>query len=141
MLKAAIVSIVDLCTKFAYGTIAVAFIITGLAGYYTVHHFAINTDITKLIAKDVPWRQREIAFDRLFPDRNAGYILAVVEAPTSELATLARAELADRIGAQKSLFKSVVQPGGAHFLPRMGCCSCRPRSWPGSASRSPAPRR
>jgi hopanoid biosynthesis associated RND transporter like protein HpnN len=120
MLKAAIVSIVDVCTRYAYATIAVALIITAFSGYYTVHHFAINTDITKLIAKDVPWRQREIAFDRVFPTRNAGYILAVVEAPTSELATLARGELADRLAAEKSLFKSVVQPGGSAFFAQNG---------------------
>jgi uncharacterized protein len=120
MLKAAIVATVDFCTRFAYGTIALAFLIAGLAVYYTGDHFAINTDITKLIARDIPWRDREIAFSKLFPNRNGGYILAVVEAPTPELATLARAELADKLSADQSLFKSVTQPGGSPFFAQNG---------------------
>jgi hopanoid biosynthesis associated RND transporter like protein HpnN len=120
MLKAAIVSTVDFCTRFAYGTIAFALLITGFAAYYTASHFAINTDITKLIARDIPWRQREIDFDKLFPNRNGGYILAVVDAPTPELATLARAELADKLTADSSRFKSVSQPGGSPFFTQNG---------------------
>jgi hypothetical protein len=120
MLKAAIISTVDFCTRFAYGTIAVALIIAGLSVYYTGDHFAINTDITKLIAKNIAWRQREIDFDKLFPNRNGGYILAVVDAPTPELATLARAELAEKLSADKTLFKSVSQLGGSPFFAQNG---------------------
>jgi predicted RND superfamily exporter protein len=76
MLKAAIVSTVDFCTKFAYVTIALALLIAGFAVYYTGEHFAINTDITKVFSNDIPWTQREGEFDKLFPNRNGGYILA-----------------------------------------------------------------
>ena len=120
MLKATIVSIVDFCTRFAYGTIAFGLIIAGLSVYYTGEKFAINTDITKLIAKNVAWRQREIDFDKLFPNRNGGYVLAVVDAPTPELATLARTDLADKLSADKNLFKSVSQLGGSPFFAQNG---------------------
>ena len=96
MLKAAIVSTVDFCTRFAYLTIALALLIGGFAVYYTGDHFAINTDITKVFSKEIAWRQREVEFDKLFSNREGGYILAVVDAPTPELASLARAELADK---------------------------------------------
>jgi len=120
MLKATIVSIVDFCTRFAYGTIAFGLIIAGLSVYYTGENFAINTDITKLIAKNVAWRQREIDFDKLFPNRNGGYVLAVVDAPTPELATLARTDLAEKLSADKNLFKSVSQLGGSPFFAQNG---------------------
>ena len=120
MLKAAIVSVVDFCTRYAYATIAVSLLITGISAYYTSENFAINTDITTLISKDVAWRQREIAFDRLFPGRSERFILAVVEAPTSELASLARTELADKLAADKTLFTSVTQPGGSAFFRQNG---------------------
>jgi uncharacterized protein len=120
MLKATIVSIVDFCTRFAYGTIAVGLIIASLSVYYTGENFAINTDITKLIAKNVAWRQREIDFDKLFPNRNGGYVLAVVDAPTPELATLARTDLADKLSADKNLLKSVSQLGGSPFFAQNG---------------------
>jgi uncharacterized protein len=120
MLKAAIVSVVDFCTRYAYAIIAVSLLIAGISVYYTVEHFAINTDVTKLISKDTPWRKREIAFDRLFPNRSERIILAVVEAPTSELASLARTALADEVAADKALFTSVVQPGGSAFFRQNG---------------------
>jgi uncharacterized protein len=120
MLKAAIVSVVDFCTRYAYATIAASLLVTGICVYYTGEHFAIDTDITKLISKDVAWRQREIAFDRLFPDRSERYILAVVEAPTSELASLARSELADKLAADRMLFTSVTEPGGSAFFRQNG---------------------
>ena len=138
MLKATIVSTVDFCTRFAYVTIALALLIAGFAVYYTVNHFAINTDISKVFSKDVAWRQRENEFDKLFPNRSEGYILAVVDAPTPELATLARAELADKLAADKSLFKSVTQPGAGPFFAQNGL---RRKNSPASPSRSPAPRR
>jgi uncharacterized protein len=120
MLKAAIVATVGFCTRFAYGTIVLALVIAGLAVYYTGDHFAITTDITKLISSDIPWREREIQFNRLFPGRTGGYILAVVDAPTPELVTLARAALADKLAADKSLFKTVSQPGGSPFFTQNG---------------------
>jgi uncharacterized protein len=120
MLKAAIVYVVDFCTRYAYATIALSLLIAGISVYYTGEHFAINTDVTKLISKDVRWRQQEIAFDRLFPDRSERYVLVVVDAPTSELASLARAELADKLAADKTVFTSVTQPGGSAFFRQNG---------------------
>jgi uncharacterized protein len=73
-----------------------------------------------VFSKDVPWLQRKNEFDKLFPNHNEGYILAVVDAPTPELATLARAELADKLAADKSLFKSVTQPGRGPFFAQNG---------------------
>src|SRR6516225_8892720 len=77
MLKAA-VSTIDFCTRFAYFTVALALLISGFAVHYTVHHFAISTDTSKVFSKDVPWLQRKNEFDKLFPNRNEGYILALV---------------------------------------------------------------
>ena len=54
---------------------------------YAARNFSINTDISNLIAPDIDWRQREIALDKAFPSR-VQTILAVVDAPTPELASL-----------------------------------------------------
>ena len=40
----------------------------GAASVYGGRNIAIDTDTTKLISSDVPWRQREIAFDRAEKD-------------------------------------------------------------------------
>ncbi len=85
MLKSLVVSLVNVCTRFASFTVAIAVILTVAAGYYSARNFAITTDVGKLIAPNLDWRQREIEYEKWFPDRNK-LILAVVEAPTPELA-------------------------------------------------------
>src|ERR1700688_5262670 len=82
MLKAAIVSTIDFCTRHAYGTIAIAILMALASGYYAEEHFAINTDINTLISYDLPWRQRELSFESYFPDRE-DRILSLVDAPTA----------------------------------------------------------
>jgi len=103
MLRATIISIIDLCTRYAYGTIAAGVLIATIAGYYASQHFAINTDVNTLISPDLSWRKREIIFDKYFPSHD-DTILAVIDGPTPELVTLARAALAERLSAKKGLF-------------------------------------
>ena len=76
--------------------IALAALLTVFCGYYSARNFSINTDVNKLISRDLDWRKRELAVDTAFPHRHET-ILAVVEAPTSELATQATAELIERL--------------------------------------------
>ena len=54
---------------------------------YAARHFAINTDINTLISPELDWRKRDVQFEEAF-DREK-LILAVVEAPTPELAATA----------------------------------------------------
>ncbi len=119
MLKTTIVAIIDFCTKYAYGTIAIAVLIAAASGYYAEEHFAINTDVNTLISKNLPWRQRELAFEKSIPDRHDN-ILVVVDAPTPELASLARSALADKLSENKKLFPSVTQLGGTPFFAQNG---------------------
>ena len=119
MLRHAIVSLVVRCTRHAWVTIIVATLLGVISGVYAARHFAINTDINTLISPDLTWRQREIAFEKAFP-QHLRSILVVVEAPTAELTTQATALLAERITADKDLFKSVAQPGGGEFFRKNG---------------------
>jgi hopanoid biosynthesis associated RND transporter like protein HpnN len=89
------------------------------SGVYATKHFAINTDINTLISQDLPWRQREQAFERAFP-QHLRSILVVVDAPTPELTSQATAALVERLTANKELFESVAQPGGGEFFRKNG---------------------
>jgi hypothetical protein len=80
-----------------------------------VHNFSINTDVNKLISQDIDWRQRELAVDTAFPGRHQR-VLAVVEAPTSELATQATDALVEKLKAQPDLFPSIREPGSSDFF-------------------------
>src|SRR4051812_44421170 len=119
MLKSRLASIVNICTRHPWMVIAVAVVLTIVTGVYSAQNFAINTDVNKLISPELPWRQRELAVDKAFPHRNET-ILAVVEAPTSELATQATAALVPKLTEQKALFQSVRELGGGEFFARNG---------------------
>ena len=59
---------------------------------YSARHFAINTDVNKLISPDLDWRKREAEFEKAFPG-HFGSTLVVVDAATAEYASRAAAEL------------------------------------------------
>ena len=119
MLKSLVVSLVNACTRFASLTVAIAVILTVAAGYYSARNFAITTDVGKLIAPNLEWRQREIEYEKWFPDRNK-QILAVVESPTPELASLASAALEQKLSGRNKEFESVKRAGGGDFFEQNG---------------------
>jgi hopanoid biosynthesis associated RND transporter like protein HpnN len=118
VLTSIVVSIVKTCTRFATLTAALGLILAIGAGYYTSQHFAINTDINTLISDKMDWRQRDIQFDKAF-DRDAT-VLAVVEAPTPELASSAAAALEAKLKDDKTNFVSMQPLGSGEFFEKNG---------------------
>lgn len=59
MLTTIVVSIVKACTRFAWPTLIAGLLLSVAAGVYTAGHFAINTDINKLISPELDWRKRD----------------------------------------------------------------------------------
>jgi hypothetical protein len=108
---------VDFCIQRARVVIVAALIVGIVAGGYAVQYVAINTDISKLISPDLPWRQRQLAFEKAFPERSES-ILAVVHAPTLELASAARNSLLDELLSKNDLFRAVRAPDGRTFFDR-----------------------
>lgn len=119
MLKAKLALVAGACTRHAWLVIALSALLAVFCGVYVARHFAIDTDINKLISPDLPWRQRELAFDRAFPHRY-DTIFVVVDAPTVELATEASAALARRLAANQALFTEVDEPGASPLFTRNG---------------------
>ena len=125
MLKSTIVAAVTACARRPWPVIGAALVLTLLAGAYVANRFAITTDINQLISADLPWRQQELALDKAFPGR-VDLILAVVDAPTPELAEAASDALAARLKPRSDLFKSVRQPGSDDFFRRNGLLFAAP---------------
>jgi len=119
MLRNAIIATVSFCVRHALLTVLLALVAAGLGGAYAVTHFALDADANNLISHDLPWRKHEAEFERLFPSQYE-VILAVIEAPTSELASQATDALVARIGNQKELFHSVAELGGGPFFEKNG---------------------
>ncbi len=119
MLRSTIVAIVTRCTRRAWLVIALSTVLGVISGVYAVQHFAINTDINKLISPDLAWRKRDLAFEKAFP-HHLHSILAVVDAPTPELASQAASALVERLAANKEQILKITQPGGGEFFRRNG---------------------
>src|SRR5690348_12805728 len=119
MLKAAVARLVGFCTQFPWVIIAVVMVTAIASGVYSATHFAINTDVNKLISRDLPWRQREAAFEKEFPGHFQS-TLAVVDAPTPELAAAAATELTAALQNRPTLFKSVEDLTGNMFFAHNG---------------------
>src|SRR6516225_8139137 len=119
MLQQAIVTIVNFCTRYAAQIIGIAALLGLATAVYAAAHFAIDADVNKLISKDLPWRQREVAFEKSFPPKEET-ILAVIDAPTSELATQATAALIQKLSDQKDHFRSLLEAGGGPFFQKNG---------------------
>ena len=117
MLTSIVVAIVRTCTRFATLVVIVSLLLAVGGSYYAARHFAINTDINKLISPDLDWRKRDNQFEHAF-DREK-LILAVVEAPTPELASAASKALAAKL-AGDTHFESVQPLGSGEFFEKNG---------------------
>jgi uncharacterized protein len=119
MLASAVAAIVRFCTRFPWPIIVLGLAAAAASAAYSAAHFAINTDYNKLISPTLDWRQRELEFEKLFPG-HFGSTLAVVDAPTVELAAKASAELTQKLTAQPKLFTSVEDMAGNTFFAQNG---------------------
>src|SRR5258705_10595382 len=99
MLRQAIVTTVDYCTRYAAQTIGIAVLLGLVTGIYAARHFAIDTEVNKLISKELPRRQREVAFEKSFPPKEET-IFAIIDAPTSEWTNQATTPLIPQLAPQ-----------------------------------------
>ncbi|MEA2834826.1 MAG: uncharacterized protein QOG66_3028 [Methylobacteriaceae bacterium] len=118
-LTRAIVVVVDFSCRRAWLVVAMSVLICLGCGIYAARHFAINTDINQLISPNLPWRQKQLAFDKAFPQLQ-DQIIVVVDARTPELGEEAAAGLAERLKARPDQFEFVRRPDGDEFFRRDG---------------------
>ena len=76
-----IARLVDAAARHAGRVVLIAAVAAIVASVYTARYFAIDTETSKLISPELPWRQREITFDAAFPQR-VDLIAIVVDAAT-----------------------------------------------------------
>lgn len=88
-------------------------------GMYSANHFSMNTDTEALLSSQLRWRQREISYDKAFPQQS-DLIAIVIDGKTPELAEQAAALLAENLSRQPDHFRSVLRPDGGEFFDRNG---------------------
>jgi len=117
-ITALVVRAIGFCTQYAWPVIAVSVLLAVLSSWYAATHFAMTTDVNQLISPNIPWRQREAAFEKAFPQYEL--IVAVIDAPTPELVDAASGALVQRLSQQKDLFRSIQEPKGGPFFAQNG---------------------
>ncbi len=117
-ITALVVRAIDLCARYAWPVIAAGVLLLIVSSWYAATHFAMTTDINQLISPNMPWRQREAALEKAFPQFET--IVAVVDAPSPELVDEATGALVARLSQQKDLFQSIEQLKSGSFFARNG---------------------
>jgi len=117
-LTAFVVRTIAFCIHYPRWVIAGAIVLAAVATWYTVVHFSMTTDINQLISSNSPARQRELAFEKAFPQFDM--IIGVVDAPTPELVEEATGALVARLSQQKNFFRSVEDLQGSSFFAQNG---------------------
>jgi uncharacterized protein len=117
MLNSAIIRIVDFCAQRRWQVLAVGILFAAAAATYDVARFSITTYTQSLISQDLPWRQRQTALSKAFPQKG---ILVVVTAATPENAERATNALERDLSKRSDLFRTVVQTDSGDFFQHNG---------------------
>jgi hopanoid biosynthesis associated RND transporter like protein HpnN len=97
----------------------VGVMLTALAAWYSATHLGINTDTDTMFSAALPWRQRQIAWQRNFPQFN-DLLVAVVDAKLPEEADQTAAALADDLSHDTTHFSDVRRPDASPYFERNG---------------------
>jgi uncharacterized protein len=89
------------------------------AAWFVAFRFTMDTDTGELLSRELPWRQRQIAFDNAFPQRG-DLIVVVIDGRTPQLAGRAAASLARRLERDTSVFHAVWRTDGGDFFEKNG---------------------
>src|SRR6185312_6812794 len=118
-MKELFTSVVAFCCRRAALAVAAGALLGVLAGIFAATHFKMNSDTAQLLSHDLGWRQRQIAFDKLFP-QNDDLIVAVVDGVTPERAEQGASALAAQLAAHADTFVSIRRPDAGDFFTHNG---------------------
>jgi uncharacterized protein len=119
MLARLVLKTIDYSIRRARIVVVLSILLTLTSIIFAASHFAITTNINSLISPDLSWRKKEAAFSAAFPLNNL--LLAVVSAPTPELADQATSALTQALSKRSDRFVSVSRrPAGEGYFEREG---------------------
>ena len=118
-LSAVLAAIVGIAARRAWLTVLAGLVITALALTATITRLGVSTDTDQLFAESLPWRQRDIAFNKAFPQFQ-DLLVAVIDGATPEIAEQTAIDIAARLAADTHHFKDVRRPDASPFLESNG---------------------
>ncbi|MBU2835399.1 MMPL family transporter [Acidithiobacillus thiooxidans] len=114
-----LVQVVDFSVRRAVWVMGLVLIGTLLALFYAFTHFAVDTNTSHALSRDLPFQKRELAYHNVFSqDQNTIVVVLQGKNPQSSDAAVTRLETWLR--ARPKMFHSVYVPGGGSFFERNG---------------------
>lgn len=110
--------VVAFCVRRPWTVVFVSLVLAVLSVVYSATHFRINTETTRLISANTPWRQDEIAFNKAFPHL-FDTIVAVIDGQTPEAADAAADRLVKALEGKPEIIR-VWRPDSNEYLSRTG---------------------
>ena len=118
-LAARLASVVLLCSRRAGTVLLGALALGGLCAVLASTRLAVTTDLDRLFAASLPWKQNEAELKRLFP-QTTDLLVAVVSADSPEEADLTAAGLAAILSADTTHFRTVRRPDASAYFDQNG---------------------
>jgi hopanoid biosynthesis associated RND transporter like protein HpnN len=103
------VALVHWCWRHAIIVVAAAIVLTAVLGAYAVNHLGLDTDESKMLSADLPFRRAEQQMDRAFP-QDVDLLVIVLDGPTPDQTDQAATRLLDILAGRKDLFRSLRRP-------------------------------
>jgi len=108
-------ALVLFCRRFAVPVIIAALTLAGGAAYYAATHFAITTDTSQILSRDLPFQRLQERLEQAFPQLKDTAVV-VIQGDTGDLAGNAASRLTDWLLTRRSDIESVYDPGGGEFF-------------------------
>ncbi len=105
--------------RHAVAMLAAGLLIGAGSAWFGAVRLGVTTDTAAMFAADLPWRQREIAWDRAFP-QFSDLLVAVIDAAVPEAADQTAAALAAALAVDRAHFLEVRRPDASPYLERNG---------------------
>ncbi|MBV9735537.1 MAG: MMPL family transporter [Acidisphaera sp.] len=117
VLQRLLVGVVETTRRHALLTVLAGLLLAAGSLGYTTRHLGVTTDTDQMFATSLPWRARQLAFERDFPQFK-NLLVAVVDARIPEEADASAASLAAALAADHAHFQAAWQPGASPFFLR-----------------------
>ncbi len=112
-------AIAEYCRTRALHVVLAGVVLAALGAWAAAARLGVSTDTDALFDPALPWRQREIAAAKAFP-QFSDLLVAVVEGATPEEADATADALAAKLAADTTHFRFARRPDAAPFLQRHG---------------------
>ncbi|HVA35703.1 MAG TPA: MMPL family transporter [Stellaceae bacterium] len=119
MMGRIIARVVGWSRAHAIFVVAAALVLAIGAGFYAASRITVDTDLDKLIAPNLPWRQRAQEMDKAFPQK-IDLLVIVIDGKTPDRAEDAAIALAAKLRGEPAMFRDVHLPDLNGFFRRNG---------------------